>query len=368
MLHSFFTSYAYQKNTFWRKWVSRVDEEKLPLEKIHTRIPLAIGRKVMDYPFFWNEWFDRWVASQLKKRPNFEVFIGWSGMCSHSIAMAKKMGKKTIVTRGSSHILTQEKILREEYAKFGITHNIEKETIKKELQEYTLADYICVPSEFAYKSFIEQGVAAEKLFLNNLAVELSFGNEVQTTVPPNRPFRILYLGHMSPRKGIQYLFEAFTVLQKQGLDLELWVIGGSTIEMDAYFKANPLPDGVKLIGHVPRTEIPAYIQQCHVGILPSLEEGLAKVIPEMLIQGLPVIATFNSGGSDIIRDGENGFIIPIRSVEAIVEKVLLLYNQPHLLPEMSNKAIVSIREMHNWESYGDKYADFIASILGKPKH
>lgn len=363
MLHSFFTSYAYQKNTFWRKWVSRVDEENLPLEKIHTSIPFAIGRKVLDYPFFWNECFDRWVATQLKKQADFEVFIGWSGMCSHSIAMAKKMGKKTIVTRGSSHILTQEQILREEYAKFGIKHNIEKETINKELREYALADYIGVPSEFAYQSFIEQGVVADKLFLNNLAVELSFGDEAPKTPPPGRPFRILYLGHMSPRKGIQYLFEAFAILQKQGLDLELWVVGGSTVEMDTYFKSNPVPDKVQLLGHVPRTEIPEYIHQCHVGILPSLEEGLAKVIPEMMIQGLPVIATFNSGGSDIIQDGENGFIIPIRSVEAIVEKIQQLYEDETLRNTMRVKARNSIFKFNNWEQYGNKYEAFINNIL-----
>lgn len=366
MLHSFFTSYAYQKNTFWRRWVSRVDTEDLPLEKIHTIIPLAIGRKVLDYPDFWNELFDRWVAAKLLKNQDFDVFIGWSGMCSHSIALAKKLGKKTIVTRGSSHILTQKQILQEEYARYGIQLNIGQRTIDKELVEYETADFIGVPSEFAYQSFLEQGVPAEKLFLNNLAVELSFGGNTPRQVPAARPFRVLYLGHMSPRKGIQYLFEAFKAFEKDGLEIELWVVGGDTSEMKTFSEQYQLPGNIKLFGHVPRTEIPQYIQQCHVGILPSLEEGLAKVIPEMLIQGLPVIATFNSGGSDIIQDGENGFIIPIRSVEAIIDRIRYFYDHFDALSDMGNKAIESIQKAHNWNYYGERYQTFLESIITLP--
>lgn len=362
LLHRFFTSYAYQKNTFWRRWVSRMDGEDIDPGKIRTLIPVAVAQKLIPKPFLWNEIFDRWVALQLRLVGDFDLFVGWSGMSAHSISWAKSKGKTTIVTRGSSHILTQEQILKEEYARYGIPFSIDPRTIRKELREYELADYIAVPSEFAYQSFLEQGVPEEKLFLNNLAVELSFGAAEKKAPEPFPPLRVLYMGHLSPRKGISYLLEAFKLLHQEGLAIELWLVGGSTPEMEVILAKHPLPTNVKRIGHVPRNLLSNYIQQCHIGVMPSLEEGLSKVVPEMLIHGLPVIATFNSGGSDIIREGENGLIIPIRSPEAIVESIKRFYENGALMEKMGQKALESIRGVHNWERYGDKYFDFIMDL------
>ena len=136
LLDSFFTTYAYQKNTYLRKYVKRIDKEEISVNKIHTNIPLAFPIKLMnDKVYIWNNWYDKWVASKITKS-NSKVFIGWSGMSLHSIRTAKKRGIKTIVERGSAHILFQDKILKEEYKKFGINFSVHPVVIKKELKEY----------------------------------------------------------------------------------------------------------------------------------------------------------------------------------------------------------------------------------------
>lgn len=146
LLSSFYTSFAYQKNSFFRLFTNRIDKEQINRSYIQTRIPIAIGSKLYNNDFFWMEKFDQWVSNKLKQEKNYSTFIGWSGMSLHAIRQAKNEGKVTILERGSSHILYQNKILNEEYRKFGINYQINRSVIKKELKEYEEADYIAVPS------------------------------------------------------------------------------------------------------------------------------------------------------------------------------------------------------------------------------
>src|SRR3712207_2588335 len=99
MLSGFFTAYAYQKNTLFRKLAKRVDKEDIPESLIHTNLLLAIGMKAVKNDFTWNDLFDKWVASSLKSKRDYKVFIGWSGMSLHSIRSVKKNGILTILER-----------------------------------------------------------------------------------------------------------------------------------------------------------------------------------------------------------------------------------------------------------------------------
>ena len=85
-------------------------------------------------------------------------------------------------------------------------------------------------------------------------------------------------------------------------------------------------------------------------LLPSLFEGYALVISEALSQGLPVIATPNSGATESVRDGLEGFIIPIRDSHAIAQKLSLLNFDRDLLFNMRHSCISRASEL-NWLHY-----------------
>ena len=87
-----------------------------------------------------------------------------------------------------------------------------------------------------------------------------------------------------------------------------------------------------------------------VFVFPSLAEGFGMVITEALSQGLPVITTPNTCGPDVISEGVDGFIVPIRNPEAIVEKIEILLRDRDRLAAMSAAARVKARQL-TWESY-----------------
>ena len=361
MLDELITTYAYSKNTFARRFSRRTDREEIPPEKIVTNIYLAmlIG-KFRSFPHIWNELFDRWAAGKLKSGSGL-VFIGWSGMSLHSIRRAKELGMITILERGSSHIEIQDAILRDEYARFGKEFSIHSSVIKKELLEYEEADYIAVPSNFVKDSFIKKGISEQKIFLNPFGANRSFIRKTQAVRDSKSKFRIVYMGTLSIRKGLIYLFQALTSLQIPEEDFEVLFLGSVESEMKStvakYKKSN-----WQFMGHVDYYSLPDWLVKCDIGIQPSLEEGLSMVIPQMMACGVPVVITPNTGGQNIILDGENGMVVPVRDPAAIADKLEWAFRHPDLLKVMKDKASDSISNEFTWDAYGNRYSSFLQSI------
>jgi alpha-maltose-1-phosphate synthase len=105
------------------------------------------------------------------------------------------------------------------------------------------------------------------------------------------------------------------------------------------------------------------MRQHDVLVFPSLFEGFGLVIGEALSQGLPVITTANTGGPDILRDGQDGFIVPIRDSEAIAQRLLQLHEDRQLLKQMSDSARQRAAQLH-WQSYKDGTIAAVRDKLG----
>lgn len=362
-LKTFYTTFASFKNTFFRKFVSRLDKEQIDAKNIKTNIPIAILLKFFpSVPQYWNEIFDRWVAWKIKSNPDFDVFIGWSGMSLHSIRQAKKMGKITIVERGSSHILYQDAILKEEYLKFGKVFSINKRVIVKELKEYQEANYISIPSSFVKKSFIEMGVFESKLLVNQYGVNLENFEMDKIILSQSNGFKLLYLGNLSFRKGIPYLFEALKSLNNNCQNIEIHFIGSISEDFIEYCNSNKETDWI-FHGHIPNHKLKDILLEFDLAIHPALEEGLSLVLAQLLASAIPVIATTNTGGMEFIQDGHNGFIVPIRNSGVIKDKIEYLYKNKDLLEKMKINAVESVKNGFTWNDYGKRWKENLEKIV-----
>jgi len=359
ILAGLYTSYAWQKNRSMRRFAKRTDKESIAPRLIRTNIPLAVLMKTTRREFFCNDLYDRWVAQDIARRKDYDVFIGWSGMSLRAIRVAKQAGKITILERGSSHILYQNEILKEEYAKFGIDFSIDERVIEKELQEYEMCDYLSIPSSFVRNSFLEKGFASEKLIMNPYGASRIF--QPETALQKGGKFRVLYLGGLTVQKGLKYFFEAIKKLEIPADDLEIWFVGSISDELKAEIERYKQPNW-EFWGHIPQHELPEKITRCDVGVFPSLQDGFGMVIPQMLGCGVPVIASTNTGGMDIIREGETGFIVPVRSPEAIAEKIMFLYQNPDILTKMKSQSAVSVQNGFTWDDYGERYVSFLKNL------
>lgn len=99
-------------------------------------------------------------------------------------------------------------------------------------------------------------------------------------------------------------------------------------------------------------------------VLASIEEGLAHVIGQAMACGCPVIATENTGARDFFTDGVEGFIVPIRSPEAIAEKLVWLYEHPEERRGMRQAALRRVKDLGGWDTYGGAMLETFRGLLG----
>jgi len=114
--------------------------------------------------------------------------------------------------------------------------------------------------------------------------------------------------------------------------------------------------------YLPHAEILAEMLRHDVFVFPSLFEGLALVQGEAISQGLPVITTPNSGGTDILRPGIDSFVVPIRDPEAIAERLLQLHRDRALLQQMSDAARERAAQL-GWQGYKDRTVSLVREAL-----
>ena len=100
-----------------------------------------------------------------------------------------------------------------------------------------------------------------------------------------------------------------------------------------------------------------------VFVLNSIEDGFGMVIPQAMACGLPVITTKNTGGSEIIDNDKDGFVIPIRNKKILKEKITFLYNNPSKCLKMGMIAKDKITSKYSWDSYGKRQIDLYLALL-----
>ena len=325
------------------------------ISRVSDKLPSVI-KNLYNPQFFLCEMYDYLAAKNIKK--GADIFVGWSGVSLKSMTRAKELGMITILERGSSHILYQRDILQEEYKLHGIRKNaIDPRGVEKELREYAVSDYIEVPSSFAKRTFVERGVSPDKIILCGCGVDIC---QFKYGKKQDGVFRIIHCGGISFRKGVRYLLEAFYELNLP--HAELWLIGGVDDEIKPLLKKYLATKNIYLKGPFPQSKLYAYYSQGSVFCLASIEEGLAAVILQAMACGLPVICTENTGGQDVIRDGIEGFIVQIRDVKSLKEKILYMYEHQDRCKKMGKSARQRVRECFTWDAYGDKIASAYTKI------
>jgi len=357
--HAFHLAKQLQKRGYLERLITshpcfKVLNEGLPKEKI-VSLPLKeILQRIWDNQWYPAELFDKQASKYIK---SCDIFVGWSSFSLRCLKKAKSLGAITILERGSSHIENRRDILKEEYQRFGLKPKLpDKRIIEKELKEYQQADYISVPSSYAKRTFLERGIPEEKL------IQVPYGVDIDCFHPvlkEDNTFRLIYVGTLSLRKGVHYLLRAVDELKLK--NFETWLIGPLTSEVKPFFKK--YKDSFRYLGPIPHTQLYKYYSQGSLFVQPSIDEGLSLVILQAMACGLPVVCTTNTGGADIMRDGIDGFIIPIRNVDALKEKILYLYENQDICRKMGEFALKKIRERFSWDNYGERIVNIYLQIL-----
>jgi glycosyltransferase involved in cell wall biosynthesis len=220
------------------------------------------------------------------------------------------------------------------------------------------AGRMAVLSRYTLKVF-EQGMQGAKTTIVYGGFVPADRAERKTSLSGER--RIVAVGAIKQRKGFHTLVEAFGLLDAKGFAFRADCIGpkdptGYAVRVEERMKELGLADRVRFTGRVPEEELNAAYAGADLFVLPSEHdgtafEGLGLVYLEAMTYGLPVIGCLDSGAEDIIKDGENGFLVPPGDPEKLAAAIERVLTDEALWKRMSEAAPASI-DRFRWETVG----------------
>ena len=308
---------------------------------------------------------DRTVARDLPERAREGVggVYAYEDGALETFRAAKKIGVKRFYDLPIAYWETLQRILDEEKERLPAweptlvgTRDSEAKLARK-TEEAALADVVIVPSLFVLHS-LPESIRAEKE-----CVVAEFGSPPANLDAARRApgktakLRVLFAGSMTQRKGLADVFAAMQLLKRP--DVELVVMGSPIAPMEFY--RSQYRDFTYMSTR-PHREVLGLMRDCDVLVLPSLVEGRALVQQEAMANGLPLIITENTGGEDLIVPGETGFLVPIRSPEAIAEKIAWLADHREALPDMRVAAVKKAEE-YPWLRYRQRILSALTAAL-----
>ncbi|WP_375495834.1 glycosyltransferase family 4 protein [uncultured Nostoc sp.] len=292
---------------------------------------------------------------------NITAIYVYEDLAAMTFEKAKKQGIFCLYDLPIPFYQTTRLIMQEEAERFpSLKHSIQTINepdwkLKRKEREIELADHIFVASSLTQKSLTNIGINANKISV------IPYGAPIDTFQPQPKSddcFRVMFTGRFSPLKGIHYLLQAWQDLKFKNGQL---VFVGENIFPQGWLEERYLG----LYHHIPSVShflLNQYYSQASLVVLPSLIDGFGLLVVEAMACGIPVIVTVNTGASDILTDGVEGFIVPIRDVEALKEKLEWCYSHPQELAEMGRAARRKAEQL-NWGMYRQRLASRVQEIL-----
>jgi len=289
-----------------------------------------------------------------------DAVYAYEGGALETFREAKRLGITTIYEQPSSYwywvrrLLTEEAERSPEFA--GLLPNLADSTghLQWKDEELALADYVFVPSEHVRRT-LAGAVPEEKIRVVHYGAPAVRRRE-RISTDPGRPLQVLFVGMLAQHKGIGYLLDA---VDRAGSQVELTLVGRR-------FRPNARVDAAlnkwRWFESVPNSRVLDLMQEADVLVLPSLTEGCALVVLEALSCGLPVIVTPNTGSLAFVRDGCEGFVVPICQSDAIADRLRTLFHDRELLAAMSRNAQATAAEK-SWESYRANFAETLRTAV-----
>ena len=346
----------------------RIDPAREVVRLLAGAVPAATGlteheRGWASVDAVWGS-VDRTAARYVRQNPRIRGVYCYEDCAEKTFRAARDRGVRRIYDLPIAYYETAQRLLKEEAERhpdweptlIGTRDSTEK--LARKARELELAELVVCPSAFVLDSLPEKAKASKR------SVAVPFGSPVidaadePTASNPERRLRVLFAGSLTQRKGLADLFAAMKLLDSR--QVELVVMGSLLRPLDWYrercdFTYEPPR---------PHPEVLRLMRTCDLFVLPSIVEGRALVQQEAMACGLPLVATKNAGGDDLIQEGETGFLVPIRSPEALAEKISWCVQHRESTYGMGIAAQRRAAEL-TWRGYGQKVLAALRSLTGQ---
>jgi glycosyltransferase involved in cell wall biosynthesis len=300
-------------------------------------------------------WFDRWAARQVA-RQRADLVVGYENGALELFRTAKSLGIRTVLDAASFHHRWQDKFCTP--AESAAAH---KKMVARKNAEIALADQILTVSDYARESYIDGGVAEERVQACPVGVDSRAFNASERTaaVAESDPIRFVFVGHGGHVKGADVLREAALQLASQGVEFRLCMIGKHLSEHQ--FEKLPF---ATCLDWMPQSRLADELTRHDVLILPSRFDSFGMVVAEAMASGLPVIVSDHVGAKEMVDEGKNGRIVPAGDAAALANAMRWFRDHRGHIKEMSCAARdAAVR--YDWQQYRQRVVHFFQSFTAE---
>ena len=289
-----------------------------------------------------NAWFQRHALAQLarSKTNGTHTIFAYSYAAGEIFKFARARGWRTVL--GQIDPGPAEEVVARQRASSDTKWKPAPQSYWDNWRnECALADAIVVNSSWAREALLSEGIPAEKLRVIPLAYEpanesKSFQRKYPGAFNDERPLRVLFLGQINLRKGVQQLLEAVRLLK--GEPVEFWFVGPVQMHVPDDMRTDAR---CRWFGVAPRVQVDRYYRDADVFILPTLSDGFGLTQLEAQSWKLPVIASRCCG--EVVRNGVNGVLLEEISGEEIAKVITGMLRKPDELSAMAERSGVDER-------------------------
>lgn len=204
------------------------------------------------------------------------------------------------------------------------------------LGEIALCNRIFCLSGLVRDSFVSAGYPVDRIDIIQLPTDLETFSPAQP-LAGNAPFRVICVAEISPIKGHIYLLEAWRKLAPANAEL----VFAGTMRREMVAVLDKYRGSFRYAGPLDKPSLVKLYQQSSLLVLPSVQDGFGFVVSEALACGTPVLITDHVGARDIVRQGENGFVVPPRDIDALADVIGQIHASHRLRQRLREGAIAS---------------------------
>jgi glycosyltransferase involved in cell wall biosynthesis len=171
-----------------------------------------------------------------------------------------------------------------------------------------------------------------------------------------------YIGRLDAEKGIMNFVRSIPEILKHDPDIKFLIIGdgNQTEAVREYIVGNGIAQSITLAGWVPHGELPGYLNQVKLLVIPSYTEGLPNTMLEAMACGTPVLANPVGSIPDYVKDRQNGFILEDNSAERIAEQVLHILGHSDL-EKIAENGKRTVESEFTYEASAKTYAEALST-------
>jgi len=226
-------------------------------------------------------------------------------------------------------------------------------------------DLFLANCEYFRQRAIQLGCHPEKIFVHRSGIDCNKFPFVPRHRPSDRGVRLVTTGRLVEKKGIEYAIRAVSKLLSSYPNLQYQIIGDGPLKLQLQQLINALRinHAVHLLGWKNEQEIAAILKDADLFLAPSVtakdgnQDAPVNVLKEAMAMGLPVVSTWHGGIPELVQDGVNGFLVPERDVEALVDRLDHLLRHPEIWPELGRAGRHRVETHYNLHKLNDQLVE-----------